>query len=89
MTCGSTRAVLTLFEDKSLVDSLRYNPLIFIWIFFFSISYVEFFLFCCFGKKIRYFQRIILFIQSKPALTFGLTLLFISNVIYLNWSFFI
>lgn len=84
LTCHSTRAINVLLVDHDIIAALIHNPLVFLWITIFGISFIDFFSFTCLQKKTNLFQKFTIYIQKKKYLTIFFYIICILNLLYLN-----
>ena len=64
LTCHSTRAINVLLVDHDIIAALIHNPLVFLWITIFGISFIDFFSFTCLQKKNKSVSKVY-YIYSK------------------------
>ena len=85
LTCGSTTAFRELINGGGLSSVFAHNPLFYFWVIVFSISYFDFMTFTVFYFKINLLYKLMIIIESKLFIRYLLYLVFIFNLVYLNF----
>lgn len=85
LTCGSTTAFRSLLNGASLFSVFAHNPLFYLWVIIFSISYLEFTLFTILNYKINFLHKLFIVIEKNLIIRYFFYLVFILNLVFLNF----
>ena len=85
LTCGSTTAFRELINGGGLSSVFAHNPLFYFWVIIFSISYFDFMIFTVFYFKINLLYKLMILIENKLVIRYSIYLVFICNLVYLNF----
>lgn len=83
ITCGTTRACHALSSGE-VISAFLFNPLVFLWIFVATLSYIDFAAISLLNRNSQLFRRFVLFIQNNKRLQLLFVLTCLLNLCYVN-----